>query len=223
MGYHRAGFDVVGVDIKPQPRYPFSFVQMDALDAMRRLNRADWYIECAADDRVWFGRDFAAIHASPPCQKFSTLSAMHKGRSYPDILPQTRELIRDSGLPWVIENVVLAKLDTATILCGSMFGLGANCADGRYHQLRRHRAFESSVFIMVQPCSHVGRPVGVYGNGGGNASRGHRAGVNGFTGKASERRDAMGIDWMTRGELSQAIPPAYTEFIGKQLLNLIGK
>lgn len=205
VGYHRAGFDVVGVDNVFQPRYPFPFVQGDALRPPFNLS------------------DFDAIHASPPCQKFSTLAALHKDRNRVDLIPQARDLLNKSGLPWVIENVPGAPLRFATMLCASSFGLGTFCADGKFHQLRRHRIFESSFLIMSPPCNHVGRPIGVYGHGGGDASRGHRKGLNGFTGKASERREAMGIDWMIRSELSQAIPPAYCEFIGKQLLRHLEK
>jgi DNA (cytosine-5)-methyltransferase 1 len=189
MGYHRAGFDVVGVDIKPQPHYPFEFIHADALATLKQLS-----------DR------FDAIHASPPCQAYSTLQAMHKGIERAD---------------WVIENVVGAPLRFAARLCGSSFGLGATVRTGKFHQLRRHRLFESNFLMMSPPCQHKGRPVGVYGHGGGNANRSTKKGVNGFTGSSSERREAMGIDWMTRGELSQAIPPAYTEYIGQQLLRAI--
>jgi len=207
VGYYRAGFDVVGVDIEPQQNYPFEFHRDDALRWL------DW---------PYLFKDFDLIHASPPCQKYSTLAALHKQKVRADLVPAFRRALIATGKPWIMENVPTAKLDTATILCGSMFGLGAWCADGSWHQLRRHRAFESPFMFFVQPCSHAGRPVGVYGNGGGNASRGHRKGVNGFTGKASERREAMGIDWMSCAELSEAIPPAYTEFLGDEVLKQWG-
>lgn len=200
MGYHRAGFDVTGVDISPQPRYPFAFVQGDALEYVRA-----------------HGHEFDAIHASPPCQAYTSLGAMHKDRQYPDLLAATRRLLIASGRPWVIENVPGAPM-AGIALCGSMFGLGAQCRDGAWHQLRRHRLFESSVFLLSPACQHEGRPVGVYGNGGGSEGRAYLPGINGYTGNAAERRAAMGIDWMNRHELSQAIPPAYTRFIGEQLL-----
>lgn len=203
VGYARAGFEVVGVDNRPMPNYPFEFHQGDALEFLAA-----------------HGSEFDAIHASPPCQHASTLKAMHKGRAYPNLIPDSRRLLVASGVPWVIENVSGAAMYFPVILCGSMFSLGTVCADGIYHQLRRHRLFESSHAMLAPSCRHRGRPVGVYGNGGGNASRGHRKGVNGFTGKASERREAMGIDWMRRDELSQAIPPAY---IGKQLIRVCHK
>ena len=204
-GYHRAGFDVVGVDIRPQPRYPFEFHQGDALEYLRE-----------------HGREFDAIHASPPCQHASALRHMHRGKDYPALIEPTRSLILATGRPYVIENVVGAKLHTPIMLCGSMFGLGAVLSDGEFHQLRRHRLFESNILILQQQCNHIGIPVGVYGNGGGNIDRVKQKGVNGLTGKAHERREAMGIHWMNRYELSQAIPPAYTEYIGGQLRRAIG-
>lgn len=204
-GYHAAGFDVVGVDLNPQPRYPFEFIQADA-------------IEYAAKH----SQQFDAIHASPPCQHASDLRHMHKGKSYPNLIPSTRNMLTASGKPYIIENVEGADLIDPLLLCGSMFGLGAWCNDEKYHQLRRHRLFETNFFFLVHPCRHVGRPVGVYGNGGGNKSRVEAGLVNGMTGTAKERKEAMDINWMSRAELSQAIPPAYTKFIGQQLMKHLG-
>jgi DNA (cytosine-5)-methyltransferase 1 len=202
MGLHLAGFDVVGVDHEPQPRYPFEFHQADAMT-----------FPLDGFDFIW---------ASPPCQHASTLRHMHKDRDYPALIGGTRDRLRGAGVPWVIENVMGSEMRRGSVvLCGSMFRLGAVCADGEFHQLRRHRVFETSVLLIAPSCHHVGRPVGVYGNGGGNASRAWRSGVNGFTGKASERREAMGIDWMNRYELSQAIPPAYSRWIGEQMMPLV--
>jgi DNA (cytosine-5)-methyltransferase 1 len=201
MGYHRAGFDVTGVDMAPQPRYPFAFVQADALEYLAE-----------------HGHEYDAIHASPPCQRHSALGAFYDRAQHPDLVGATRDALQDLGRPWVIENVPGAPLRDAFILCGSMFGLGAQCRDGAYHQLRRHRLFESSVFLLAPPCAHRGRPVGVYGNGGGRAQRPDEPGPNGFVGTAQESRDAMGIDWMDRYALSQAIPPAYTEWIAGQIM-----
>lgn len=201
-GYQLAGFHVTGIDHKPQPRYAGDvFVQGDALEYCRA-----------------HGHEFDAIHASPPCQAHSTLRALHRQRDYPDLVNETRIVLIATGRPWVIENVVGAPIQSGLTLCGSMFGLGAVCRDGAFHQLRRHRYFESSELMIAPPCAHKGRPVGVYGNGGGNEGRAHLPSVNGYTGNAKERREAMGIDWMNRGELSQAIPPAYTEYIGRQLI-----
>ena len=200
MGYHRAGFDeIVGVDIKPQPHYPFTFVQGDALDYIRE-----------------HGREFDVIHASPPCQKYSVLAAMHPGVEWPDLIEPTRAALQSLNIPWVIENVETAPLESATTLfgvhgirlCGSSFGLGVERG-----ALRRHRLFESSVMLTEPPCRHKRRAVGVYGHGG-------------HTGKhrmlyRNEAAEALEINWMTRDEMTQAIPPAYTEFIGKQLLGTL--
>lgn len=211
MGYFRAGFNVVGVDIKPQPRYPFAFVQADALDY-------------AAEH----GHEYDAIHASPPCQKYSAMTKRRwQDREHPDLVAPTRALLIDTGLPYIIENVVGAPLINPVMLCGTMFGL--QTTEGS--QLRRHRLFELSFYCLTPPCDHNdGSPIGVYG-GGQHPDRRRPAtiGVWGNAGGHSERdnldhygmdarREVMGIDWMTGRELSQAIPPAYTEFIGRQLI-----
>lgn len=205
VGYARAGFDVTGVDIEPQPRYAGgAFVQADALEYLAE-----------------HGREYDAIHASPPCQRHSDLGAFYDREQYADLIAPTRGALLASGRPYVIENVPGAPLESPVTLCGSMFGLGAQCRDGQYHQLRRHRLFESNVFLLTPPCAHQGRPVGVYGNGGGRSQRSDQPGPNGFVGTASESREAMGIDWMDRYTRSQAIPPAYTEWIGRALLTHI--
>jgi DNA (cytosine-5)-methyltransferase 1 len=197
MGYHRAGFEVVGVDLKPQPRYPFEFVQDDAIA----------YAKAHA-------REFDVIHASPPCQVHSDLKRF-AGAHHVDLVPDTREALIASGLPYVIENVPGAPLIDPLMLCGSMFGLGAA---GRY--LKRHRLFESNVEQWYPgPCSHVGYAIGVYG--GGTHRNGDHA-RKGYKGSAAERAEALGIDWMTRDEMAQAIPPRYTEYVGAQLMRAIG-
>lgn len=194
VGYHRAGFDVVGVDMKRQKNYPFSFVQGNALKPPFDL------------------RDFDVIHASPPCQKYSVLAAMHPEREYPDLLEATRKLLERSGRIWVIENVATAPMEKSVglfgngiILCGSMFGLGVERGE-----LRRHRVFESSVPLKQPKCNHQRQACGVYGHGGHSGK--HRMLYR------KEAAEAMGIDWMNRDEMTQAIPPAYTEFIGRQLM-----
>jgi len=198
MGYHRAGFDVVGFDIEPQPRYPFDFFQADLLDVLP--NRA-------------FLAGFDAVHISPPCWSESDLR--HRtGVDYPDLLTPTIELLAELDTPWVIENVDSTdKLPGALILCGASFGLGARCADGVWRPLRRHRRFASNMPLMGAGCACSNRqPVGVYGNGGGGQmGRGYKATL-------AEAREALGIEWMNRAEISQAIPPAYTQHIGEQLL-----
>src|ERR1051326_3078641 len=210
MGYHRAGFEVVGVDIKAQPHYPFEFHRGDALHVLERPH---------------IRTEFAAIHASPPCQAYSALRVMRNARKHPDLVGPTRDLLEATGLPYVIENVHGAPLKAALMLCGSMFGLPG---------LRRHRYFELSWGLseLVPPCQHVGMTVGVYGAKVRNiaqekrhyakdkATRGDPTGV---VLPQQLGRDAMGIDWMNMDELSEAIPPAYTEWIGRQLLTAVGK
>jgi DNA (cytosine-5)-methyltransferase 1 len=195
MGYHQAGFDVVGVDINPQPRYPFEFIQADCI--------------CLS---AAFLRSFDAVHASPPCQAHSALKSMHNARRHTDLVPATRIMLEDSGLPYVIENVEGAPLNEPIKLCGTMFGLSAGGAD-----IRRHRLFEAS-FPIVQPsCRHSSRPtIGIYGKGARDSRRKFDKSIPEFT--AEQAREAMGIDWMDLKTLSQAIPPAYTRFIGEQLL-----
>jgi DNA (cytosine-5)-methyltransferase 1 len=197
MGYHRAGFDVVGVDIEPQPRYPFEFIQADALKA--DLN------------------GFDAVHASPPCQRFTALRTANP-REYPDLISGTRTLLAGWGGTWVIENVPGAPLVDPIQFCGSSLGLGARCADGVWRQLRRHRLFESNTALSGTACAHVGYSLGVYGHGRWAPSATRRGA---YQGSADEKRAAMDIDWMTRDEVAQAIPPAYTEHIGRQLLALL--
>jgi len=201
MGYHRAGFDVVGVDIKPQPHYPFDFERADVFEWMRD-GVTDWYFPVHA------------IHASPPCQAFTDLKNMHNAKRHEDLLTPTRALLKQTGLPWVIENVEGAPMSPTVVLCGSSFGLGAEGA-----RLQRHRLFETSFPMMAPPCVHgvAARVIGVYGGHG----RDRRRTLNTQDYSTQARREAMGIDWMTGAELSQAIPPAYTEYIGAQLLEHI--
>jgi DNA (cytosine-5)-methyltransferase 1 len=191
MGYSRAGFDVVGVDINPQPNYPFEFVQADALEYL-----AQWI------DLRLVG--FDAIHASPPCQLFSVSTVMHDRSQHVDLLTPTRELLIETGLPYVIENVPGAPMRDAVRICGSGLGMV---------RLRRHRLFESSVPLMGVPCAHGQNRdiISVVGHSEGNGRTGP-----GYL--MADKEAAMGIDWMNRNDLSQAIPPAYTEFIGTQLL-----
>lgn len=203
-GYHRAGFDVVGVDIKPQPRYPFPFYRADALSFFRE-HRA--------------GEGFDAIHASPPCQSnLHGLNAVNRelGRTvnHPDLIAETRELLRLSGLPYVIENVVGASLLAPVRICGSCFGL----------PIRRHRLFESNVLFMVPDCEHDREREKKYWTSvvkNGERTRAKVVQVYGNGGERHEWGPALGIDWMTPEELTQAIPPAYTEHIGRQLIGHI--
>lgn len=195
MGYHRAGFDVIGVDIAPQPDYPFEFYQGDALAFL-----------------IAHGRNFAARHASPPCQASCALTkGTNRGREYEQLIPKTRDLLAAIGGPSVIENVQGSELRRDLTLCGEMFGL----------DVIRHRYFEIDGFTAERPAHkpHRGRVrgwrhgtyydgpyVAVYGEGGGKGS-------------VAEWQAAMGIDWTDdRKAIAEAIPPAYTEHIGAQLL-----
>ncbi len=191
MGYHRAGFEVVGVDLAPMPHYPFEFHQGDAIE----------YFSLHA-------HEFDAIHASPPCQDHSVSRNAHPGKSHGSawLLGATRTLLEQSGKPWIIENVPGPPMRTDYRLCGCTFGLGG---------LRRERWFETSWrgFDMRPPCYHDGTTITVTGHG--LQGREYAAGIH-YT--QADRCVAMGIDWMNRAELGQAIPPAYTEYLGGQLL-----
>jgi DNA (cytosine-5)-methyltransferase 1 len=207
MGYHRAGFVVVGVDHRPQPRYPFEFVQADALTFMRE----DFY--------AWIRpHDFDAIHASPPCQFGSTVTNRNRRKSkieHPNLVPPTRELLQASGLPYVIENVegVRKHLLQPTRICGSAFR----------DDLHRHRYFETNWPLMSPPCAHGRRRRQFRSLDSRMVKRGALSSVVGvhghlnYPGEFELRKQAMEIDWMTVEELNQAIPPAYTELIGHQL------
>ncbi len=221
MGYHRAGFDVTGVDHAEQPDYPFDFIQDDAVEFLRTLLKP-W--------RRKELKSFNAIHASPPCQAYTMMRHLGKtaGDNAPDLVEPIRDLLIRARKPYVIENVIGAPLKDAVMLCGSMFGLA----------VRRHRLFESNVLILTNPCRHKAewpvavwgdgrpsrqearktrRPIAVYGDHpqqpGDTTYRVNRART------LAEGQKAMGIDWMPWKQLTQAIPPAYTEFIGKQLID----
>ncbi len=197
VGYHRAGFDeIVGVDVVPQPHYPFEFVQADAM--------------------TYPLDGFDLIHASPPCQAYSTLRHAPGGGEYPDLVELTRRRLVESGVPYVIENVIGAPLLNPITLCGSHFHLRIGRAvDSDAAELRRHRLFETSFPLMAFPCLHLYKTVlGVYGD----LAVKRRPSTRGVKAGAQEARDLMEIDWMTDKELVQAIPPAYTEWIGREFL-----
>ena len=204
MGYHRAGFEVVGVDINPHPHYPFRFIQCDWEEAVMTI-AGMW-------ERA--GEQYA-VHASPPCQRFSTMTAKwNRQAEHPDLIEPVQMALRglsDEGnmIPYVIENVPGAPLEDAVMLCGSMFGLGS-----QGYQLQRHRIFESNVFLFPPAsCCHQGQPLPVYGHAGG---RSKRDGLK-FPG-TDAWREGMGIDWMTGKELAESIPPAFTAYIGAALM-----
>jgi len=196
-GYADAGFDVVGIDIKKQKRYPYEFIQADCLEIIKDLD---------------YLRTFDVIAASPPCQTHSRTkhlrNAQGKSTDKVDLIPQTRQALIESGKPYIIENVPGAPLVDPVQFCGSSFGL----------KVRRHRLFESSIKIVGSICNHKtqGKPVGIYGSMRDEIPQG------GHTAKSiEEAREAMGIDWMIWGELVEAIPPRYTYEIGKQLLSVL--
>jgi DNA (cytosine-5)-methyltransferase 1 len=280
MGYHQAGFDVVGVDINPQKRYPFPFIQGDALEILERIICGE-SIE-TNQGAIYCKRDFAAIHASPPCQAYTALRHIAK-KEHPDLLGPTRDLLEKTGLPWIIENVPGAPINAMLMLCGTMFGLQTICGA----ELQRHRYFETNWWFGLAPeCRHnQSKVIGVYEKVAENAASGgrHEKGarartisvhgdhprdssierenrerrkvssvhgghardkvashenekrrtitVTGHTARTNvernhvretfsvqDARDAMGIDWMGMKELSQAIPPAYTRYIGDALI-----
>ena len=203
VGYKQAGFtEVVGVDIKKQKRYPYEFIQADALEVLQDEN---------------FLAKFDVIHASPPCQTHSATrhlrNAQGKSTDKVDLIPQTREGLqkwasKNTGGYYVIENVPGAPLINPIQICGSSFGL----------KVRRHRLFESNFSLKGTLCNHKeqGRPVGIYGSmrdeipGGGHTAK-----------TIEQAREAMGIDWMIWGELVEAIPPAYSNWLGKQILGVL--
>jgi len=187
VGYARAGFEVVGVDIRPQPHYPFEFHCMDAMYAMvRNLG------------------PFEAFHASPPCQAFTRAQRI-QGREHPDFIGAFRNLFTKRGLPWVIENVPGAPLINPTMLCGTMFGL----------KVERRRLFETSFPVPLILDHQRKEPQAKMGRAPRDGEFMHV--VGNFSG-VDRAREAMGIDWMTRDELREAIPPAYTEHIGRSLI-----
>ena len=198
-GYARAGFEVVGVDLSPQPNYPFDFIQRDALEF----------------DGPSIGYGYDAIHASPPCQSFTAYRRTGNVGEYPNLIPETRELLQATGLPYVIENVEGAPLENPTMLCGSAFGL----------DVRRHRLFETNFPLMAPGCSHGRQAPNRFAGGRSKERTGTNRGlcrntveVGTWDTPLDVQKAAMGIDWMSLEELSEAIPPAYTEYIGTYLM-----
>ena len=180
MGYSQAGFDeIVGVDIAPQPRYPFAFIQADAAFPLVQLS------------------DFDFIHASPPCQRWADGFVKYR-EDHPDLIGPTRALLQASGKPYVIENVKRAPLRDAVMICGGALG----CMTAEL-QLHRHRKFEGNWPFFGASCMRPRRlTVSVVGNG---TPAGNRKTI-GRNPSIAEKREAMGIDWMTRKGLSEAIP-----------------
>lgn len=194
MGYHLAGFDVVGVDLVWRKRYPFIQIQGDCLALTQQ-----------------FLRQFDAIHASPPCQHHTAMKTMPDAREHADLIPPTRAMLKASGLPYIIENVMGAPLIDPVVLCGSMFGLGAKGA-----QLQRHRQFETNFPLEAPgPCQHRSPTIGIYGEGCRDSRRKYDKTIPEFT--VREGREAMEMPWASIAELCEAIPPAYTQHIGYAL------
>jgi DNA (cytosine-5)-methyltransferase 1 len=197
-GYQEAGFYVVGVDIEPQPNYcGDEFWQDDALDILER----------------W--RGFDAVHASPPCQGYTQLASVNaklgREQRHAKLIEPTRELLEQTGLPYVIENVVGAPLIDPVRICGTSFGL----------PLRRHRLFESNFPLEGRPCEHHRFTEPRYWTSWRPNGEHRLSTVVQVYGNAADKHEwpaAMGIDWMTNDELAEAIPPAYTRFIGEQLM-----
>lgn len=188
MGYHRAGFDVVGVDINPQPHYPFEFYEADVFNFA--------FAPC----------EFDAIHASPPCQAYSDLKTSVADGAYPKLIEPVRSMLCATGLPYIIENVEGAPLVNPVTLCGGMFpGL----------RVYRHRLFESNLRLTTPDHQPHAAPLRKMGRRPQPGDFMHV--VGNFSGVEQARR-AMGIDWMSRDELREAIPPAFTEYLGRQLL-----
>ena len=204
-GYTEAGFDVVGVDIAPQPHYPFDFIQADALDYLGELLADGWLALL----------QYQAVHASPPCAAYSKLKLAWPGRRWPDLLTATRDLLDQTGLPYAIENVPGSPIRASVMLCGGGLTPSVICRDGKTRQLRRHRYFETNWPLLGHPCHHPYPALGVYGHGRNNEAS---PDPGGYQGNVRESAEAMAIEWMTREELRGAIPPAYTEYIGAQLL-----
>jgi DNA (cytosine-5)-methyltransferase 1 len=212
-GLAAAGFNVIGVDKEPQPNYPFRFIQADFLDFITDFSR-----------RKAMFRDVVAFCVSPPCQFYSTLAVLQPTIEYPDLIPPTRQALLDvkPTLPFVIENVPNAPLINPITLCGSQFDSPWANWHGDTVCLKRHRGFESQGFELQERrarhyCQNY-RCVTVAGHGRvGRGSDDYWAGP----GYAALARKVMGIDWMTRDELCEAVPPVYGRFIGAQLMELM--
>ena len=195
MGYSRAGFDVTGVDVKHGKRYPFKYIRANVLNILADIE---------------FLNRFDVIHASPPCQTHSITKnlriAQGKSTSKIDLIPETRAGLIKSAKPFIIENVMGSPLIDPIMLCGSAFGL----------KVRRHRIFESNIKLNGSLCDHKkqGRPVGVYGSLNDEIPNG------GKTAKTiTEAREVMGIEWGIWTELVEAIPPIFTQYLGRQAIN----
>lgn len=195
MGYSLAGYDVTGVDIVPRPRYPFKFVLGDALE----------YLEA-------HGHEYDLIHASPPCQGYSHLTPLKNKFDHDKLIPDVRLLVNNLGKPYVIENVAGARNDLKSplMLCGSMFGL----------RTQRHRYFETNYeLIAPKKCDHSMLPLLVTTASKASRAKRHALGIKPKSVKNAP--EAYGIDWMSFNGLKEAIPPAFTKFIGCEIAKRI--
>lgn len=209
-GYHLAGFEVIGVDIQPQPHYPFAFYQDDALLVLDTLLAGG----------IWNGytlASFDAIHASPECKAYTNCNLSPKA-NYQMLIGAVRQRLHRSNKPYILENVIGAKkhMQASLMLCGTMFGL----------PMERHRLFESNVFMFPPaPCNHSIAHIAVYGHSvwdswlEGTPRKDGRKRPDSVSIDVGRR--SMGIDWMNINELAEAIPPAYTQFLGGQLMQSI--
>ena len=217
-GYADAGFEIVGVDIEPQPNYPYEFHQGDALQVLRGLIFSDILgTPAKLGNHEYALSDFDAIHASPPCQAYSTITP--DKTKHPELIEPVRGLLNETGLPYVIENVDGAKrhLVDPTRLCGSSFGL----------KVRRHRWFETNFPLMALACRHDLQPevMGIYGSHPDRKQHlrpdGTSRGVKATS--VEEARHAMGMPWASWNGVREAIPPAMTNYIGLRLADHIRK
>jgi DNA (cytosine-5)-methyltransferase 1 len=217
-GYYQAGFNVIGVDHRPQENYPFPFLQADAMEVLKVLlaGRLVPFQHDGGPVIPVYLRDIAAIHLSPPCQ-FATVyrnNKAHVKQDHPNLIPAARKLAMATGLPYVIENVYGARahLRDPVQLCGTSFGI----------EVRRHRLFESPVAIPPVPCDH-GRFTERKYPGSSNRPNGRTvANIGEYRVPLRIQQQAIGISWMTLAEIAQAVPPAFTQYIGEQLLKGTG-
>lgn len=222
-GYTDAGFDVYGVDLDKQPRYPYAFKRADVIRVLTDLIfgiGVDFTHKDGTVETLHLS-DFDAIHASPPCQAFSKTNTLHDNK-HPELIEPTRDLLNQIGIPWIMENVVGAPLINPIMIEGRHFGMSAPDVDGVMLKLVRPRLFESN-FPLLAPTTWFPNPTyitaSIYGNGGSWSPRwrdspDRRGGY--IIGKAVGSK-LLNVDWMTKNELSQCIPPKFCEFVGTQL------
>lgn len=207
VGYSRAGFNVIGVDHKPQKNYPFEFFQADAMQVLGFLNEGGYI----PGTDIWL-ENFSAIHASPPCQRFSVMTQCRPGiaETFPDLIDPVRQRLKASGLPYVIENVPKAPLIDPAQVCGTSFGM----------RIRRHRLFETNFYLPSTTCKHDGYVMNPWNSKGGRRRMREHFGIpNGQQNPAW--RAEMGVEWMGGHDAEQAVPPAYTQYVGKYLMDAI--